>query len=234
MDKDKQAWLKSIGAGEFPEPVKYIYTFPGYSGAFNLSERYLEETTLEELKAQYQKNKAYAKEVVKLGKLQDEKVAESLSHEKLYEFQAEKGSKVEVKIETKIKDLCKSDLEGILHEYARCTHNFYLSLGKTLAGQNESAQTEKGIECLNHFNDETVFHYCTKQEIAESFNRYGGIDWMIGNECDIKALTADMAGFGTKRSQRVIIDYDRDYGKFLVRRIYEDYGTSSESPVKED
>lgn len=82
------------------------------------------------------------------------------------------------------------------------------------------------IECLNHFNDETVLHYCTKQEIAELFNRYGGIDWMIGNECDIKNLTADMAGFGTEKSQRVLIDYDRDYGKFLVRRVYLDYGAS--------
>ena len=71
MDKEKQEWLKSIGAGEFPEPVKYIYTFPGYKGAFNLSERYLEETPLEELKAQYQKNKAHAEEVVKCGKLRN-------------------------------------------------------------------------------------------------------------------------------------------------------------------
>ena len=52
MDEEKKAWLKSIGAAEFPEPVKYIYTFPEYRGAFNLSERYLEETPLEELKAQ--------------------------------------------------------------------------------------------------------------------------------------------------------------------------------------
>ena len=34
MDEEKKAWLKSIGAGEFSEPVKYIYTFPGYKGAF--------------------------------------------------------------------------------------------------------------------------------------------------------------------------------------------------------
>ena len=71
VDEEKRAWLKSIGAGEFSEPVKYIYTFPEYKGAFNLSERYLEETSLEELKAQYQKNKIYAEEVVRLGKSQD-------------------------------------------------------------------------------------------------------------------------------------------------------------------
>lgn len=71
MDEEKRRWLKCIGAGEFPEPVKYIYTFPGYNGAFNLSERYIEETTLKELKAQYQKNKSYAKEMIKQGKLRD-------------------------------------------------------------------------------------------------------------------------------------------------------------------
>lgn len=71
MDKGKREWLRSIGAGEFPEAVKYIYTFPEYKGDFNLSERYLEETSLEELKAQYQKNKSYAEEIVKLGKSQD-------------------------------------------------------------------------------------------------------------------------------------------------------------------
>lgn len=72
MEKEKRKWLKSIGAGEFPEPVKYIYTFPGYKGAFNLSERYLEETPLEELKAQYQKNKVHAEKVVKCGKTRDD------------------------------------------------------------------------------------------------------------------------------------------------------------------
>ena len=56
---DKAEWLKAIGAKEFPEPVKYAYTFPGYSGAFNLSERYVEESDLKELKAQYEKNKAH-------------------------------------------------------------------------------------------------------------------------------------------------------------------------------
>ena len=65
---DKAEWLKAIGAKEFPEPVKYAYTFPGYSGAFNLSERYVEESDLKELKAQYEKNKAHALEVIKRKK----------------------------------------------------------------------------------------------------------------------------------------------------------------------
>jgi len=53
MDEEKRAWLKSIGAGEFPKPAKYFYTFPGCNVVFNLSERYINETPLEELKARY-------------------------------------------------------------------------------------------------------------------------------------------------------------------------------------
>lgn len=64
MEKEKAEWLKSIGAKEFPEPIKYVYTFPGYGGAFNLSERYIEETDLEELKTQYEKNKVYVLNMV--------------------------------------------------------------------------------------------------------------------------------------------------------------------------
>lgn len=68
MNADKVEWLKNIGAKEFPEPIKYVYTFPGYGGAFNLSERYVEETNLEELKAQYEKNKAYVLNMVSARK----------------------------------------------------------------------------------------------------------------------------------------------------------------------
>lgn len=57
---------------------------------------------------------------------------DKLSHEKTYELQAKNGSKVNVKIEAKIENLRKEDFEEILHEYAMYTHNFYLSLGKTL------------------------------------------------------------------------------------------------------
>ncbi|MFG6384716.1 MAG: hypothetical protein K1V96_10730 [Lachnospiraceae bacterium] len=59
MDAEKMVWLESIGAKAFPEPIKYVYTFPGYSGAFNLSERYVEETSLEELKARYNQNEKH-------------------------------------------------------------------------------------------------------------------------------------------------------------------------------
>lgn len=55
-----------------------------------------------------------------------------LSHKKKYEFQADKGSKVEIEIEAKIKDMDKADLKEILHEVAAYTHNFYLSLGRKI------------------------------------------------------------------------------------------------------
>lgn len=71
MTPEKREWLKSIGAAEFPEPIKYIYTFQNYNGAFNLSERYVNETPIEKLKAQYEKNKEHAEEVIKAKKSRD-------------------------------------------------------------------------------------------------------------------------------------------------------------------
>lgn len=56
MDKEKSLWLESIGARSFPEPVLFTYTFPGYNGCFNLSERYINDTPLEELKRNYEQN----------------------------------------------------------------------------------------------------------------------------------------------------------------------------------
>lgn len=74
-DKEAEAklkWLKSIGAAAFSEPIRYIYTFPDYNGAFNLSERYIKEKTLEELKTQYEKNKAYVQEIIRSKKSRDD------------------------------------------------------------------------------------------------------------------------------------------------------------------
>lgn len=67
MDKKKEEWLSRIGAAPFPEPIKYIYSFKDYGGAFNLSERYIEETPLEELEAQYEKNKEYVQKIIEAG-----------------------------------------------------------------------------------------------------------------------------------------------------------------------
>lgn len=63
LPEEKKDWLRSIGAREFQEPIKYIYTFPGYNGTFNLAEEYVRETPLEDLKKQYIKNEAYVKEI---------------------------------------------------------------------------------------------------------------------------------------------------------------------------
>lgn len=60
MEKEKELWLESINARAFPEPVKYTYMFPGYHGAFNLSERYINETPLNELKEAYKQNERHA------------------------------------------------------------------------------------------------------------------------------------------------------------------------------
>ena len=59
VDKEKLLWLESIGAKRFPEPILFTYTFPGYNGCFNLSERYINDTPLEELKRHYERNERH-------------------------------------------------------------------------------------------------------------------------------------------------------------------------------
>lgn len=59
-----------------------------------------------------------------------------LSNKKKYEFQAGRGSQVQLEIEAKIRDVDKEDMKDILHEVASCTHNFYLDLGKKIASDN--------------------------------------------------------------------------------------------------
>lgn len=56
------------------------------------------------------------------------------------------------------------------------------------------------------------------------------INFLIGKEDDIKDLTHNMAGFGTDRSQKVIIEYDKGYGYFIAKCIPMDYGASEETP----
>lgn len=60
-EEDKREWLRSIGAVEFETPVKYTYGFQGYAGCFNLSEEYVRDTPLKELKKKYEESRAYAK-----------------------------------------------------------------------------------------------------------------------------------------------------------------------------
>lgn len=59
IDKEKIKWLEGIGAKRFPVPILYTYTFPGYTGNFNLSESYIRDTPIEELKAQYNRNQKH-------------------------------------------------------------------------------------------------------------------------------------------------------------------------------
>lgn len=80
IDKEKVKWLDSIGAKEFPEPVKYIYGFSGFEGDFNLSERYVEETPLEELKEQYKSNYEFASNALEWRILQARR-SHDLPHE---------------------------------------------------------------------------------------------------------------------------------------------------------
>lgn len=69
--------------------------------------------------------------------------------------------------------------------------------------------------------------------VAEDYERiksgeYEAVDFFISREEKLKEATANMAGFGTAKSQRVIIDYDKDYGWFMVKRIPMDYGGDKE------
>jgi len=61
--KEKLLWIKSIGA-EFPEPIKFIYFFGELGGTYNLSERDVNATSLDELKMQYDQNKIHSLEVI--------------------------------------------------------------------------------------------------------------------------------------------------------------------------
>lgn len=72
--------------------------------------------------------------------------------------------------------------------------------------------------------DERLLHYNLPEEMFEDFKRYEAVDWGIAEVARVKEMTGNLAGFGTDRSQRVIIDYDKDYGYFVVRRIPMEYG----------
>ena len=83
-------------------------------------------------------------------------------------------------------------------------------------------------------------------DLLEIYKHYGGeqdkakvksgecpsVDFSIYKESDIEEITANMAGFGTKQSQMVIIEYDKGYGYFLVKRIPKKYGASISAPSK--
>lgn len=74
-------------------------------------------------------------------------------------------------------------------------------------------------------------HYGRQQDYEKvKAGEYSRVDFLEGKEEDIRELTADMAGFGCNQSQRVIIEYDKGYGYFLVKRIPVKYGASENTP----
>ena len=77
---------------------------------------------------------------------------------------------------------------------------------------------------------EVYQHYGMEQDKkdVESGN-LKGVDFLIGKEEDIVKLTRNMAGFGAEKSQRVIIEYDKGYGYFIVKRSQMEYGASKET-----
>lgn len=80
---------------------------------------------------------------------------------------------------------------------------------------------------------EVYRHYGIETDLEAVGNKQiDGVDFLVGEETEIKKLTADMAGFGTGRSQKVIIEYDKGYGYFLVKRIFTEYGASQDTPQK--
>lgn len=79
------------------------------------------------------------------------------------------------------------------------------------------------IEIYQHYGLEA-------DKIAAREGKIDRVDFLVGKEEDIQELTRDMAGFGTQKSQKVIIEYDKGYGYFIVKRIFKDYGASKETP----
>jgi len=72
MEKEKLKWLSDIGAVAYPEPVKYIYKFPEGHETFTLTERYIEEAPLSELKAEYERNRQMAEEAIRWKRLREQ------------------------------------------------------------------------------------------------------------------------------------------------------------------
>ena len=85
----------------------------------------------------------------------------------------------------------------------------------------------KKVEKLNSVYE----HYGAKFDREEiEKGKISAVDFLIGKEDDLQEITANMAGFGTNQSQRVIIDYDKGYGYFIAKRIKMDYGTHRNAP----
>ena len=74
-------------------------------------------------------------------------------------------------------------------------------------------------------------HYGYAEDYAKAKSgEYEYVVFAIGKAEDIEELTANMCGFGTKESQRIIIEFDKEYGYFMVKKIPMKYGASEDTP----
>lgn len=105
-----------------------------------------------------------------------------------------------------------------ISEGVRTLHHIAGTLYKLNACREKHWQSEYKMDRLQ---TETIYdHYGLDKDRADiRSGKIESVDFAIGREEDIKKLTANMAGFGTEQSQRVIIDYDKGYGYFMVKRI---------------
>lgn len=95
--------------------------------------------------------------------------------------------------------------------------------GGLLEGVPDRSRAKTTMEIYDHYGRQQDYE---KVKAGE----YSRVDFLEGKEEDIRELTADMAGFGCCQSQRVIIEYDKGYGYFLVKRIPVKYGASENAP----
>ncbi len=95
--------------------------------------------------------------------------------------------------------------------------------GGLLEGVPDRSRAKTTMEIYDHYGRQQDYE---KVKAGE----YSRVDFLEGKEEDIRELTADMAGFGCNQSQRVIIEYDKGYGYFLVNRIPVKYGASGNTP----
>ena len=90
--------------------------------------------------------------------------------------------------------------------------------------RGETVEKEKStIDILRHYGIEE-----DKRSVEDK--KVKSVDFLIGKESDIKAMTCNMADFGTDRSQRVIIEYDKGFGYFVAKRMEMEYGVPKETP----
>lgn len=59
-----------------------------------------------------------------------------MEYKRTYEYNTEKGAKVKINIGAKIENPRKEDVKEILREFAMRSRDFYLGLGKKIAGMN--------------------------------------------------------------------------------------------------